>query len=172
MLSEGRVITVYFEDIVVICVYSPATLTDGDPSRIEFDRKFVKHVVGIRTQSLVPVIIVGDMNVPPEERDVAASHIWLKQAREYITDRESFKTLLNLGELQDTTRGHGFTWHPEPYCYHQHAGVGQRLDVILIPQSWQVLKCQTRYRDNFSDHRPVLVFFQASPLPCAPEVGL
>jgi exonuclease III len=172
MLSEGRVITVYFEDIVVICVYSPATLTDGDPSRIEFDRKFVKHVVGIRTQSLVPVIIVGDMNVPPEERDVAASHIWLKQAREYITDRESFKTLLNLGELQDTTRGHGFTWHPEPHCYHQHAGVGQRLDVILIPQSWQVLKCQTRYRDNFSDHRPVLVFFQASPLPCAPEVGL
>ena len=70
-LSEGRVITVVFEDVVAVCVYSPASKTDDDPVRREFDYKLIQHVVQLRASHKLPVLVVGDLNVPPSNEDIS-----------------------------------------------------------------------------------------------------
>jgi N-acetylglutamate synthase-like GNAT family acetyltransferase len=48
MESEGRLITSVFEDVIAIGVYSPASRSDIDPVRTEFDHKLALHVTMLR----------------------------------------------------------------------------------------------------------------------------
>lgn len=68
--TEGRVITLEFEDFYLVCVYTPNS-QDG-LKRIEYrmswEDAFREHVLELNKKK--PVIICGDMNVAHEEIDL------------------------------------------------------------------------------------------------------
>jgi exonuclease III len=171
-LSEGRVITLYFEDCVVIGVYSPATIADDDLTRVQFDHKLIQHVRQLRTINQLPVLVLGDLNVPPAPEDVSVGTPWLPRPRTFISERKAFQQLLEAGSFQDSTSSCGLTWHPEPHRYYQGIGIGQRLDLILLPHQWKVLSRKIRHFDTYSDHRPVIVEFSTSLSHPTPQYGL
>ncbi len=112
----------------------------------------------------VPVLIFGDLNIPPapEDASVGTPWHWLSRPRKFISERKAFQQLLEAGSFQDSTASCGLTWHPEPHRYYQGVGIGQRLDLILLPHRWKVLSRKVRHLDTYSDHRPVIVEFSAS----------
>ena len=163
-LSEGRIITLFFLDVVAVCVYSPASKTDDDCVRREFDYKLIEHVVQLRASHKLPVLVVGDLNVPPSSEDISENPNWVLQPRNYEQERARFQQLLKSGRLCDTTAKSGFTWYPEPHIRNQLAKQGQRLDLTLSPEGWTVVDCNVHHLDHFSDHRPVVLTFQVGPV--------
>ena len=170
-LTEGRVITAFYSDCVIVAVYSPASKEDGDARRVTFDSRLADHVASLVSKLSLPVMILGDLNVPPTDNDISEVRNWLPENRSFDIERGSFERLLRCGGVADVTKGSPFTWHPEPNHEWQLAGVGQRIDFTLLPKGFWVTDIQVRDMERLSDHRPVVVsFYKTRPTPA--EFGL
>ena len=101
--NEGRVITIEFENIILIHVYTP---NSGQAlARLEWrttiwDRQFEEHIK--HYQKIKPVIVCGDLNVARTKIDLKNSKT--KAAGYTIEERNSFELLLNNTKLIDAYR--------------------------------------------------------------------
>ena len=117
----------------------------------------------------VPVILAGDFNVVPTERDMYPSKSsWRNDALVQPAPRAAYQRLLALG-YSDAVR----IRHPEPseahYTYWDYKrdgwrrGHGLRIDHLLLSQAMtgRLLDAgvdqDTRGRDGASDHAPVWI---------------
>lgn len=156
--SEGRVITLEYEDYDILTVYTPnsgAGLKRLD-YRMEWDKAFSEYVTGLKK----PVIICGDLNVANEEIDIKNPQTNHRNAGFTDEERDSFKTNL-LTHFKDSYR----TLYPEKVEYSwwsyrtkaRERNAGWRIDYWLVPEAlWDHVEDSQILTDIYgSDHCPI-----------------
>ncbi|XP_019187099.1 PREDICTED: DNA-(apurinic or apyrimidinic site) lyase, chloroplastic-like isoform X2 [Ipomoea nil] len=138
--SEGRLVTVEFDDFYLLCVYVPNSgdglrrlsyrITQWDP----FLANYVKEL-----EKSKPVILTGDLNCAHEEIDIYNPAGNKRSAGFTDEERQSFETnFLNRGFVDTFRKQHpgvvGYT-----YWGYRHGGrktnKGWRLDYFLVSES-------------------------------------
>ena len=159
--TEGRAVTLEFEEFYLVCVYSPNSQEELKRIgyRMSWEDNFREYVSNLDEDK--PVIICGDMNVAHEEIDLKNPKTNRGNAGFSDEEREKFSELLDAG-FTDTFRFlypdtvGAYSW----WSFRANAranGVGWRIDYFLVSD---------RLRDNIekayicpeiygSDHCPV-----------------
>ena len=144
--SEGRVITLEYEDFYLVCVYTPNS-QDGLRRldyRMSWEDDFREYLCKLDKQK--PVIVCGDMNVAHEEIDLknpATNHLNPGFSDE---EREKFTELLDAGFI-DTFRSlypdrtDAYSWWSYRAAARQR-NVGWRIDYFVVSE---------RLRGNIKD---------------------
>ncbi len=159
--SEGRIITLEFEKVYVVTVYTPNSqrgLARLD-YRMKWEDDFLKYIKDL--DRLKPVIVCGDLNVAHQEIDLKNPSANRKNAGFSTEERNKFDQLINNGFVDtfrffypDTTQA--YTWWS--YMFNARSNnAGWRIDYFCVSE---VLKSQLKnaviYSDVLgSDHCPV-----------------
>jgi exodeoxyribonuclease-3 len=161
--TEGRLLTLEFEDYFVVNVYSPNSKPQLErlAYRQIWEEAFRTYLKTLRESAHKGVIVCGDLNVAHEEIDLA--HPAANRFSAGFTDEERgcFTRLLAAGFtdsyrfLHPDTRG-AYTW----WSYRTNArarGVGWRLDYFLVSDDLRPRVCNAKIHADImgSDHCPV-----------------
>ena len=167
--SEGRVITLEFENYFLINVYTPNSkreLTRLHYRYNEWDPDFLAYLRSLEEQK--PIIFCGDLNVAHQEIDLANPQTnkttKSRPGNAGFTDkeRESFDNIIDCGFI-DTFRV--FNKNPEHYSWWSYRAnarernIGWRIDYICVSDCLKFkLKKASILPEVFgSDHAPVLL---------------
>ena len=166
--SEARYIEAAVNGILIGCLYAP----NGNPQPgPKFDRKlawlelFIAHAAGLY-KSGVPVVLAGDYNIVPTERDIYPTTSYDDDALVQPESRAMYKRLLEQG-WTDAIR----TLHPEATIYtfwdymrkRWERDAGLRIDHLLLnPEAAARLQKAgvdkaVRGREGASDHAPAWI---------------
>ena len=169
--TECRYIEGAVNGVLIACLYAP----NGNPQpgpRFDYKLRWMErlhaHAHAMR-EANVPVVLAGDFNVVPTERDMYPSKSsWKNDALVQPAPRAAYQRLLALG-YSDAVR----TRHPEPSAAHYtfwdykrdgwRRGHGLRIDHLLLSRevSGRLLDAgvdqDTRGLDGASDHAPVWI---------------
>jgi exodeoxyribonuclease-3 len=169
--TQCRYIEAAASGVLIACLYAP----NGNPQpgpRFDYKLRWMErlhaHAQAMR-EANVPVILAGDFNVVPTERDMYPSKSsWRNDALVQPAPRAAYQRLLALG-YRDAFR----LRHPEPSEAHYtfwdykrdgwRRGHGLRIDHLLLSQavSRRVLDAgvdrDVRGRVGASDHAPVWI---------------
>lgn len=159
--SEGRVITVEYQDFYLVTAYVPNSgrgLKTLD-KRMDWDKHFFKYLQQLDEKK--PLIVCGDLNVAHKEIDLTNPKTNKKNAGFTQEERDGFSTLLGLGfvdsyrELYPEKTGAYTFW---TYMGNARAkNVGWRLDYFLLSKRLQENLCDNLIRSSVmgSDHCPI-----------------
>jgi exodeoxyribonuclease III len=152
----------------VASVYLP----NGNPPDTEkypYKLAFLERLI-IHTRQLLeyeePLVLAGDFNVIPDERDATRAEDWVNDALFLPQTRSKFRELLALGlteALRATTDAAGLYtfWDYQAGAWQKNNGI--RIDhCLLSPEAADKLQSVTidkemRGRDKASDHTPVRI---------------
>jgi exodeoxyribonuclease III len=167
--SEARWIEATVSGIRVASVYVVNGRTPDDPM-FEVKLDFLDAMRDRIEDLLVdgPVVVAGDLNVAPEDRDVWDPAVFEGGTHTHPEERRRLGAILATG-LQDAFRvvqpdAEGFTfWDYRMGAFRR--GMGMRIDLALVSQGLTVRDCtvDTIFRrnnaagDKPSDHAPLLV---------------
>lgn len=159
--TEGRVITLEYEDFFLVTVYTPNSQNELKrlDYRMTWEDEFKKYLLGLKTKK--GVVVCGDLNVAHNEIDIknpAANH---KNAGFTDEERAKMTELLASGFI-DTFR----TLNPELkdayswWSYRFHArerNAGWRIDYFLISDDLKSKLTDAKIHADIlgSDHCPV-----------------
>ncbi|MCX2573124.1 exodeoxyribonuclease III [Pedobacter sandarakinus] len=165
---HSRYIEALINNVVVACLYLP----NGNPSpgpkfdyKMDWFKRLTSHAEKLLTFNL-PVVLTGDFNVMPTEKDVYKPERWVTDALFRPEVREAFKDLVNLGwtdairKLYPTETIYTF-WDYFRNAYGRDAGL--RIDHFLLsPQLESRLEKagvdkHVRGWEKSSDHAPVWI---------------
>ncbi|MDA8744992.1 exodeoxyribonuclease III [Rubripirellula amarantea] len=161
--SEGRVITVTFDDFHLVNVYTPNS--QRGLTRLEYrqvwDQVFLDHLLKLNRRK--PVIFCGDLNCSHQEIDLANPKSNKKNAGFTIEERSGLDAVVNAGFVDSFRHfedgpGH-YTW----WTYRSDArarNIGWRLDYFWVAKRFmsQVTSAKIRCDVHGSDHCPVELF--------------
>lgn len=160
--TEGRVLTLEFENYFVTTVYTPNS--KGKLERLDlrynkWDPSFLKYMKELEKKK--PVIFCGDLNVAHKEIDLARPDTNHKNHGFTDEEREGFTNFVNAGFI-DTFRhfypdkADVYSWW-SPFAGARKRNVGWRIDYVCVSES-----LQDNLKDSFvmsdvmgSDHAPV-----------------
>lgn len=165
---QKRVLGAVYGDVRVVCIYVP----NGEHVTSEKYQYKLKWLAALREwmrdmlSEHPKLVLLGDFNVAPEDRDVHDAKLWEGQVLFSLPEREAFREVLNLG-LMDSFRlfeqpEKSFTW----WDYRMMAfrrNMGLRIDHILLSSELAkictacVIDKATRKLERPSDHAPVIV---------------
>lgn len=165
---EARLVTATCDGIRVSSVYVPNgrdLANDHYRYKLNWMARLRRHLE-VDTQPNSPVIVAGDFNIAPDDRDVHDPSKFVGATHVSEPEREALRGLEAWG-LSDLFRNRYdedrmFSW----WDYRAGAfnkGEGLRIDLILGTQTvrdrlrWTVIDRQARKGDKPSDHSPVLV---------------
>lgn len=166
--SHSRYIEAEVEGIIVGCLYLP----NGNPApgpkfdyKLQWLERLTKHAADLLATGR-PVILAGDYNVIPTEKDVYKPQNWLKDALFMPESREAFEKLVGQGWTDAIRHLHPddtiYTfWDYFRQAYARNAGI--RIDHFLLsPAVVKRLKSAGVDRDvrgweKSSDHAPVWI---------------
>jgi exodeoxyribonuclease III len=160
--QEGRMIVSTQGKLTFIAGYFPNA--SAGLVRLPFKRQFAKDLadfVAKRHQNGEQVILVGDMNVAPEEIDIARPKDNVKSPGFTPEEREDFKLYLGAG-LKDVLRERNPST-PALYSWWSARGgarernVGWRIDLFLISEALMTKVKDARIHADVlgSDHCPI-----------------
>ncbi len=158
--TEGRAITLEFEDFYFLCVYTPNS--QKELARLSYRMQWEDALRAYITEldKTKPVVYCGDLNVAHNEIDLKNPQTNHFSAGFSDEERAKFTELLNAG-FNDTFR----TLYPDKvqyswwsYMYHaREKNVGWRIDYFVVSQ-----RLMPNVKDSFilgeimgSDHCPV-----------------
>lgn len=165
---HSRYIEAVVHGVLIGCLYLP----NGNPApgpkfdyKLGWLRRFIEHAAGLVSSSQ-PVVLAGDYNVIPTERDVYKPERWVDDALFRTEVREAFGRLLQQG-WTDALR----TQHPDEtiYTYWDYfrnaypRNAGLRIDHLLLnPVAAPKLAAASVDRDvrgweKSSDHAPTWI---------------
>ena len=165
---QKRVLSAVYNGVMVACVYVP----NGEHVTSEKYQYKLKWLGALRDWirdmlSRYPkLVLLGDFNIAPEERDVHDPQLWDGQVLFSLPERRAFQEVLDLG-LIDSFRlfeqpEKCYTW----WDYRMMAfrrNMGLRIDHILLSRDLAhvctacVIDKATRKLERPSDHAPVMV---------------
>ena len=166
--DQQRVIAADINGIRVICVYIPnGQAVDSD--KYQYKMRWLAALITWLKNELVThpkLMLLGDYNIAPEDRDCHAPASWLGQILVSPAEREAFQSMLDLG-LNDSFRlfdqaDKSFSWWDYRMMGFRR-NFGMRIDHILVSNA---LKTQCiaatidkapRKLERPSDHTPVLL---------------
>lgn len=161
-LTEGRVITMEFDEYYVVTVYTPNAKRGLE--RLEYRHKkwdplFLKYVDGLQKKK--PVIMCGDFNVAHKEIDLARPKDNVKNAGFTPQEREGMDNIVDAGFIDTFRHVHPdatgqYSWWSH-FAKSRERNVGWRIDYFLVSS-----KLKKRIKDAYirmdvmgSDHAPV-----------------
>jgi len=160
--SEGRVVTLEFDDFFLVNVYTPNV--GRELLRLKYrqgwDKEFRNFLKNLEKRK--PVIFCGDLNVAHNEIDLARPKPNVGNAGFTNEEREGFTTLLDSGFV-DTFRhfnkeeGH-YTWWSYMFSARKK-NIGWRIDYFGVSESFisNVKKSEILSEVMGSDHCPVVL---------------
>lgn len=168
---QRRVLAATVRDTRVVCLYVPNGQAVGSEKyayKLEWlaaVREWLRAELSVHRR----LIVLGDFNVAPEDRDVHNPARWAGQVLVSQAERAAFGHLLDLG-LQDAFRLHVqpervFSWWPYGRLGFPR-NWGLRIDHILVSEvlAAQCRSCGVdtgpRQHERPSDHAPVIATFQ------------
>ena len=159
--SEGRTITLEYDDFFLVTVYVPNVKRDLSrmQSRMKFEDLFKKYLLSLDKKK--PVIVCGDFNVAHTEIDIKNAKANMGNAGFTFEERDKFSNLLESGFIDtfryfhENEKDH-YTW----WSYMGNArknNVGWRLDYFLVSKRYINNVTDTCiYKDILgSDHCPI-----------------
>ena len=159
--TEGRVITLEFEDFYMITVYTPNSQNELArlDYRMEWEDAFLSYLKKLEENK--PVIVCGDLNVAHQEIDLKNPKTNRKNAGFTDEERGKFQTLLDNGFI-DTFR----YFYPDQtgiyswwsYRFQARAkNAGWRIDYFLVSDSLKDRLTDAKIHTDVmgSDHCPV-----------------
>ena len=164
--DQSRYIEAAVNGILVGCLYAPNGNPQPGPKftyKLAWLERLIRHAAALKAER-VPVILIGDYNVVPTERDIYPTKSYDKDALVQPQSRAAFARLLEQG-WTDALRA----LHPEERIYtfwdymrnRWPRDAGLRIDHILLsPDLADRLKASgvdraVRGEPNASDHAPV-----------------
>lgn len=164
MDSEGRIITLEFDDFYLTQVYTPNA---GDglnrlEERQEWDRKYADYLEKLDKEKYV--LATGDFNVAHKEIDLAHPKNNMQSAGFTKEERQGFTNLLDRG-FTDTFRYiHGdvegkYTWWAQRAKTSKINNSGWRIDYWLVSNriADKVIKSDVVNSGPRQDHAPILL---------------
>ncbi len=161
--SEGRVITLEYDDFYLVNVYTPNSKRDLlrlEYREKEWDIDFLDYLIDL--EKTKPVIFCGDLNVAHKEIDLKNPKPNERNAGFTIEVRKGFDNIVNHGFI-DTFRhfnndGDNYSW----WSYmgrSRERNVGWRIDYFCISKSLEFNLKNADIHPNImgSDHCPVSV---------------
>ncbi|MFN3860144.1 MAG: exodeoxyribonuclease III [Roseateles sp.] len=166
--EQARVIAGTVGGVRIIGGYFPnGQAPDSDKFVYKMDwLNALRGWVGEQMKTHKQLVLMGDFNIAPEDRDVYDPVAWAGQIHCTPEEREQFRQLLALG-LTDAFRL--FEQPPKSWSWWDYRNLafrknqGLRIDHILVSQALQarVTACeidkQPRKNERPSDHAPVIV---------------
>jgi exodeoxyribonuclease III len=166
--DQSRYLEAAVNGILIGCLYAPNGNPQPGPKfayKLAWLERLIKHAAALKAAG-VPVVLIGDYNVVPTERDIYPTKSYDKDALVQPQSRAVFARLLKQG-WTDAIRAR----HPDERIYtfwdymrnRWPRDAGLRLDHILLsPDLAARLKASEVDRDvrgepNASDHAPVWV---------------
>ncbi|KAA3641191.1 MAG: exodeoxyribonuclease III [Proteobacteria bacterium] len=167
---QRRILAATVDDIRIVNLY----VVNGEaPGTDKFNYKlnWLQHVTGFLDAQLNEyqnVIVLGDFNIAPDDRDVHDPQKWYEKILCTTEERNALNNILDLG-FQDSFRllhdaGGYFSWWD--YRMNKFArGMGLRIDLILASDelsetlSSAYIDVEPRKNERPSDHTPVVAEF-------------
>jgi exodeoxyribonuclease III len=167
--AQARVIAATVDDVRVIGAYFP---NGQAPDSEKFAYKMawldaIRRWIGEELQKHPKLVLLGDFNIAPEDRDVHDPVLWAGQIHCTPEERAHFQGLLGLG-LHDAFRLFD-DQPPKPWTWWDYRNLafrknqGLRIDHILVSDALKphVAACTIdkvpRKNERPSDHAPVVV---------------
>ena len=169
---QARFIAATVDGVRVLSVYAPnGASVDSDKYTYKMNW-FHRLRTYLKESELLtgPVAICGDLNIAPEERDVANPEVWEGSVVYNPDMRAEFRDLISMGlidtfRLHEATSGHYSWWDYRNLGFPRNDGL--RIDHILASQSLAP-RCTAARIDRGarkgkkpSDHAPVLAVFDS-----------
>ena len=166
--EQTRVIAGSIDGVRVICAYFPNGQSPGS-DKFAYKMKWLlalREWVALEMAKQPKLVLMGDFNIAPEDRDVCDPVAWAGQIHCTVEEREHFQALLGLG-LHDAFRL--FEQEPKLYSWWDYRMLafrrnqGLRIDHILVSDEvkGRVTRCAIdklpRKNERPSDHAPVMV---------------
>lgn len=166
--SEGRILTLEFQNFFLVNVYTPNSKPDLSRLKLRekiWDPTFLKHLQQL--ENIKPVIACGDFNVAHTEIDLARPKQNTKNAGFTIQERQGINNLLQASFLDTFRYLHP---HTQRYTWWSYLGnarinnVGWRIDYFFISNSLKTqLKSAEIHESIFgSDHCPISIEMELS----------
>ena len=161
--TEGRVMTLEFENFYVSTVYTPNAKDDLSriPMRLEWDPAYLAFMKSLKKKK--PVIFCGDFNVAHQEIDLARPKE--NKGKKGFTDEEraGFDAMLKNGFVDTLRQFEPDT--PELYTWWSHwanareRNVGWRIDYVMVSDDLAPLLKKAKIHPDVlgSDHCPVSI---------------
>jgi exodeoxyribonuclease-3 len=165
--GQKRVLTASVDDLRVVCAYVPNCQSVGS-DKYEYKLKWLRAFrdwLGAELAAHPNLVVLGDFNIAPEDRDVHDPKLWAGQVLCSEPERAAFRALLDLG-LKDGFRlfeqpEKSYTW----WDYRLNAfkrNLGLRIDHVLIGPALAAkleacaIDLAPRRLERPSDHAPVV----------------
>lgn len=166
--SQRRIIAATYQDLRVINVYVPNGAS-VDSEKYAYKLEWLSHLhLYLKAQLLQypKLIVLGDFNIAPEDRDVHDPKAWEGQVLVSPKERAALRKILDLG-FDDCFRLHQqgseqySWWDYRSGCYPKNQGL--RIDLILTSSALRSSVIATdidrkpRGWERPSDHTPVIL---------------
>lgn len=166
--SEGRILTLEFQNFFLVNVYTPNSKPDLSRLKLRekiWDPTFLKHLQQL--ENIKPVIACGDFNVAHTEIDLARPKQNTKNAGFTIQERQGINNLLQASFLDTFRYLHP---HTRRYTWWSYLGnarinnVGWRIDYFFISNSLKTQLKSAEIHENIfgSDHCPISIEMELS----------
>ncbi len=164
MDSEGRIITLEFNNSFISTVYTPnsGSKLNRLDYRIEWDKAYLKYIKSL--DNIKPVIFSGDFNVAHTELDIKNHKTNHHSAGFTDEERNSFSNLINNGFV-DTFRyihpeiDNVYTWWSQISKTSKLNNSGWRIDYYLISNrlSDKIISSNVLNTFDRKDHAPIVL---------------
>ena len=162
--TEGRIITLEFEDFYFVNCYVPNSQRSDRryDYRNTWDLMFIQYLINLRCQK--PTIVCGDFNVPISDYDIYEENKWVELNSEGFqsTERESLLQIIECG-FTDTYRmmhpdEKKYTWW-STRRYKRKENRGWRLDYFLVSDKLKENVKESNILSEVygSDHCPIVL---------------
>lgn len=166
--SEGRILTLEFQNFFLVNVYTPNSKPDLSRLKLRekiWDPTFLKHLQQL--ENIKPVIACGDFNVAHTEIDLARPKQNTKNAGFTIQERQGINNLLQASFLDTFRYLHP---HTQRYTWWSYLGnarinnIGWRIDYFFISNSLKTQLKSAEIHENIfgSDHCPISIEMELS----------
>ncbi|HKZ77767.1 MAG TPA: exodeoxyribonuclease III [Pyrinomonadaceae bacterium] len=169
--GSARLLTTVIRDIHIINIYVPNGQMVGS-EKYDFKLKWLKRLrlfLDIHYQPAEQVLLCGDFNVAPEERDVHDPRLWQGRILFSEPERQALEEVKHWGftdafRLHVEGAGHYSWWDYRAGAFRRNHGL--RIDHIWVSQPLAVRNTNTsidlepRTWERPSDHAPVVAEFE------------
>jgi exodeoxyribonuclease-3 len=166
--DQQRVIAATINGIRVVCAYIPNGQA-VDSEKYQYKMRWLKALTDwLRTELVAhpKLMLLGDYNIAPEDRDCHDPEAWLGQILVSPAERDAFQALVNLG-LHDSFRlfeqaEKSFSWWDYRMMGFRR-NFGMRIDHILVSDALKsiciaaTIDKTPRKLERPSDHTPVIL---------------
>lgn len=169
--AQKRALAVTYNGVRIVNVYVPngdSVESEKFPYKLDWLQK-LESFLKLEMQKKTPLLVCGDFNIAPEDRDVHDPERWRGKVLFHPKEHEALSKIVSLG-FTDAFRtkeqaGEFFTW----WDYRMgafHRGWGLRIDFILINRplvsklKTVVIDREERKGQQPSDHAPVVAEFE------------